>query len=192
MRRPSRGFTIVELLIVIVIIAILAAIMTVMYAGLQQQAKNRAKVSAVGQAAKLIKLYKAANDTYPRNTTGNWCLTQDNTCTGYSGTVTTTNNTLLIDNLKRYGVPPASGGDTVVSGGRYGIQYMYNTSFTLQGESNPLLLLFWLEGVNQTCSGLIGDMISVTDSPPANNFAPALRSSGNSGGKTRCYLMFPT
>ena len=54
----TRGFTIVELLIVIVVIAILAAITIVAYNGIQ----NRAKTSS-GQAAanSLVKKFEALN-----------------------------------------------------------------------------------------------------------------------------------
>lgn len=48
--REQRGFTIVELLIVIVIIGILASITIVGYAGIQQRAQNTVTISSVKQA----------------------------------------------------------------------------------------------------------------------------------------------
>lgn len=186
-----QGFTIVELLIVIVVIAVLATIAIVSFTGIQQRAKNNTKISTVKQIVNLVRLYKAENEEYPRSGGGTWCLTQDNACTGYSGTVSGTNNTALMNDLKRYGMPPADAGDTIVTDGRYGIQYLHAAARTLDSQPNPVLILFWLEGTNQMCAGTVGGMISVADSAPANNFTPANRSSGNSGGKTRCYLMFP-
>ena len=58
-RYISRGFTIVELLIAIVVIAILAAITIVAYNGIQQRAKNTQTISAITAYAKAIKLYEA-------------------------------------------------------------------------------------------------------------------------------------
>lgn len=185
-----RGFTIVELLIVIVVIAVMATIIIISFTGIQQRAKNNAKISTVKQVVNLIRLYKAENEDYPRSGGGTWCLTQDNACTGYSGTVSGTNNTALMNDLKRYGMPPADAGDTIVTDGRYGIQYLYASNRTLSSQPNPVLILFWLEGLNQNCSGLIGGAVSVADSGTPNDFTPAPRSSGNSGGKTRCYIMF--
>ncbi len=46
----SRGFTIVELLIVVVVIAILAAITIVSYNGISRQAKNSALQSDIASA----------------------------------------------------------------------------------------------------------------------------------------------
>ncbi len=64
--RSRQGFTIVELLIVVVVIAILAAITIVAYNGIQNRAKASAAQSAVSQAGKKVLSYAITNaDTYP-------------------------------------------------------------------------------------------------------------------------------
>ena len=60
-----RGFTIVELLIVIVVIGILAAIVIVTYNGIQQKAWNVARMSELREWDTSFSLYKAVNSTYP-------------------------------------------------------------------------------------------------------------------------------
>lgn len=60
-----RGFTIVELLIVIVVIAILAAITVVAYTGVQNQANDAAVRSDLANIAKQYEIYKVENDLYP-------------------------------------------------------------------------------------------------------------------------------
>lgn len=65
-QKNTSGFTIVELLIVVVVIAILAAITIVAYNGIQNRAKTSAAQSAVSQAVKKINLYAVDNgDQYP-------------------------------------------------------------------------------------------------------------------------------
>ncbi len=61
MGKTSNGFTIVELLIVVVVIAILAAITIVAYNGITQRTKNAVVQSAVAQAIKKIETYKVLN-----------------------------------------------------------------------------------------------------------------------------------
>jgi len=65
--RGSRkgGFTIVELLIVIVVIAILAAISIVVYTGIQTRAENTKTIQAVSHYVKALKAYAVVNDDYP-------------------------------------------------------------------------------------------------------------------------------
>ena len=64
--KNKQGFTIVELLIVVVVIAILAAITIVAYNGIQNRAKQSAAQSATSQAAKKIQLYTIEHgDAYP-------------------------------------------------------------------------------------------------------------------------------
>ena len=59
------GFTIVELLIVVVVIAILAAITIVAFSGIQQRALVGSVKSELANTAKLIELAKVETDTYP-------------------------------------------------------------------------------------------------------------------------------
>lgn len=62
----KNGFTIVELLIVIVVIAILAAISIIAYTGIQDRARSTAALSAAKQVADQIALYAVEHDgVYP-------------------------------------------------------------------------------------------------------------------------------
>lgn len=65
MKKSTSGFTIVELLIVIVVIAILATISIVAYNGMQQRARNAQTVSAVTTYIKALQMYKVDNGQYP-------------------------------------------------------------------------------------------------------------------------------
>ena len=64
-KKQQTGFTIVELLIVVVVIAILAAITIVAYNGIQKRAQTSAATSALSQAAKKLALYRVDNTVYP-------------------------------------------------------------------------------------------------------------------------------
>jgi len=67
-RDKADGFTIVELLIVVVVIAILAAITIVAYNGIQQRARTSAMISTLSQASKKLELFKVDNNaSYPAN-----------------------------------------------------------------------------------------------------------------------------
>jgi prepilin-type N-terminal cleavage/methylation domain-containing protein len=61
----TKGFTIVELLIVIVVIAILAAITIVAFNGIQTRARDSSRESSVVALQKALELYNAENDMYP-------------------------------------------------------------------------------------------------------------------------------
>ena len=69
--KTSFGFTIVELLIVIVVIGILAAITIVSFNGVTSKANVSKSQSDLKNMQKLIEMYKVDNGTYP-NTSQNW------------------------------------------------------------------------------------------------------------------------
>lgn len=64
-KRKTAGFTIVELLIVIVVIAILAAITIVAYNGIQNRANDVAIQSDINNLVKKIRLYEVDNGQLP-------------------------------------------------------------------------------------------------------------------------------
>lgn len=106
MKKSTSGFTIVELLIVIVVIAILATISVVAYNGIQTRANNTQTIDAVGQFVKAYSLYAADNGDYP-NAAGclgegypapnNWCLSQSGAteCWGLGAGASVAVNTAL-------------------------------------------------------------------------------------------------
>lgn len=64
-KNKSQGFTIVELLIVVVVIAILAAITIVSYNGITSRANASAAKSTAASVQKKAELYQAENSLYP-------------------------------------------------------------------------------------------------------------------------------
>ena len=66
--RKDRGFTIVELLIVIVVIAILAAITIVAYNGIQNRAKTSSGQSLANTIVKKAEAYNTVESAYPNTT----------------------------------------------------------------------------------------------------------------------------
>jgi prepilin-type N-terminal cleavage/methylation domain-containing protein len=63
--RVQKGFTLVELLIVIVVIGVLAAITIVAYNGIQQNARTSLAKSSLGNANRKLEVYNTENNAYP-------------------------------------------------------------------------------------------------------------------------------
>ena len=72
MKKPQPGFTIVELLIVIVVIAILAAISIVAYTGIQQRARDSKRQSDMKSVEKVLELYHVDKGGYPNCSGGTY------------------------------------------------------------------------------------------------------------------------
>lgn len=86
----SKGFTIVELLIVVVVIAILAAITIVSYNGITARSVNAGLKTELSTASKKIQQYQIENSQYPDNTWVTNNITLGNGAVlSYSSTATT-------------------------------------------------------------------------------------------------------
>lgn len=86
-KRKFSGFTIVELLVVIVVIGILAAITIVSYTGISQKATAASLQSDLSNSAKKLKMYQVEYGSYPTmgtpDSNGMTCPTAPNTDTKY-------------------------------------------------------------------------------------------------------------
>lgn len=86
-RSGNQAFTIVELLIVVVVIAILAAITIVAYNGISNQAKQASLKSDLTSGTTQLNLAKTETDSYPAD--GGALKKSDSTTFQYSGTAAT-------------------------------------------------------------------------------------------------------
>src|SRR5882757_4414165 len=65
LKKRNQGFTIVELLIVIVVIGILAALVITTYAGIQAKARNSKRQTDVQDIQTQLEAYFQTNGNYP-------------------------------------------------------------------------------------------------------------------------------
>lgn len=95
------GFTIVELLIVIVVIAILAAITIVAFNGVQSRSRDSARTATVAQIQKALEAYYSTYGVYPASTPGSGTNVPSGfvgvwgSGAGYSYSVDTTGNWMI-------------------------------------------------------------------------------------------------
>ena len=180
------GFTIVELLIVIVVIAILAAISIVSYIGIQRSAMNTAIISAADQSLDMIQAYYTVNGEYPaQGITA--CITHDSGCQESSGPIEA--NETFTANISTIGRPPSSVPTSDTS--RNGILYSERPGRTFNGEPRTAIIYYYLNGVDQQCG--LGDVAS--DWWTTGDMGPSSTgyTVGNSGGsgKTVCVISVP-
>lgn len=71
-RKKASGFTIVELLIVIVIIAILSTLVVMAYNGITEKANQSRRISDISSVRKALELYRQEVGYYPANGADNW------------------------------------------------------------------------------------------------------------------------
>jgi prepilin-type N-terminal cleavage/methylation domain-containing protein len=142
----KNGFTIVELLIVIVVIGILAAITIVSYNGIQQRSRNTQVITGVEAYYKALRSYHAVNGSYPA-TAG--CLGEgyptDRCWEGDSGTFDV--NATLDSNLASF----ISKKPTLATA-RMSIGITNNMRAGALYVTGPARLIYYLAGPAQACN----------------------------------------
>jgi prepilin-type N-terminal cleavage/methylation domain-containing protein len=171
-RHTRQGFTIVELLIVIVIIAILAAIVIVSYNGISQRARNAARTSAAQQLNKAVHVaivsagagevgrkIEESGQSWHRSCLGTGLPTvgsKSNVCAAYEGSPYAWGVNDFFTFMKTYAtVPSMSNFPAVTStdGDVLYAPYLERGDVNASGVTLPdaFLLEYYLEGTNQDC-----------------------------------------
>ena len=165
-----RGFTIVELLIVIVVIGILAAISFVAYNGIQKRAYNAQTLSTVRTYQSALAAYYVENGQYPA-VPGAVCLGQNyedvnSDGVGDCGELNTNEmvheNAAFNQQLRSVitSLPMAITKRTksTFSGQPWvGITLTHWSEFMVNGKSAPYFIKYVLEGSNESCgAGVVG------------------------------------
>jgi prepilin-type N-terminal cleavage/methylation domain-containing protein len=203
--KKQTGFTIVELLIVIVVIAILAAISVVAYTGITERADTTRRVSAAREWYKRIQTYIATNNTYPPGALNNHaCLgtgnptdldvNPDEDCLG-TGNVKHP-NTSLNNALATLGSFPSFPTNKLVStsaiGTTAGISIRSVDALDPTTPNEKLqypFLYYWLEGINQDC--VLRPVAVPVTGGYTTGAAGVISTVANEGGLTRCMILLP-
>lgn len=199
-RVGKQGFTIVELLIVIVVIAVLAAITVVAYNGIKQRADNTARVAAAKDWYKIWQTYLTQNGQYPGGTSNTHHCLGTGYATDFDANVdedcymsnnvkhpTSWLHTALrtVASLPSYPVAKQTAATNTVAGISVRSHDHLDPS-TPQEKQYYRMLHYWLAGNNQDC-GLRPVAQAVTGGWTASNAAYT----ANDGGLTRCVILLP-
>ena len=112
LKQQNKGFTIVELLIVIVVIGILALLVITTYAGIQQKARNTKRQTDISAIQTQLEAFYQTNGYYPN-------LTDMNSATFLAANLKSLDVTALVDPSN------ATGSKTLVSSATPSKQYGY-------------------------------------------------------------------
>lgn len=194
--RTRAGFTIVELLIVIVVIAILATISIVAFTGIQSRAEDSKTASAIKAYKKALRLHKIDEGSYP--TAGAICLGDQYglftggsvpSCRNSGAQIAVTNGAAQRDALKPYlgGQLPMPStqfihvGTTEYVGGHF---YGSNYNYTLDGT--PVVAIeYFIKG--DACP--VGPVYSTAGSP--NFSSPTVSRTATYTDGSRCFILLP-
>jgi len=204
--RVRTGFTIVELLIVIVVIGILAAITVLAYNGIQQRARNAQRIAAAKEWVEAIKEYTVVNQVYPASLSA-YCIGESNITNldanpdadcGASNNVkhSSASETPAFNagiKTMRSSLPNFPGTPVDITAGIKGSGMLFRSEiYDVGGENiaNYPTLIFFLEGADQDCvlrplanAGLGGNFVKTT----AKNSYPL-----DMGTACRVMLLDPT
>lgn len=187
----QKGFTIVELLVVIVIIGILAAVVVAAYNGIQDRANNQKTESAVNAYRKALIQYATINGAYP--ITANACLGEPFYTNCYTGSNNVAFNNAIRPYMGNVGQLPQPSTNQYTYGAstRAGAAFNYLAAATLDGSVHPWGISYILKGTGQ-CK-----LKGVAGNPPTlfwPNFSITPNASGHTESQSSnsfCRLILP-
>lgn len=140
--QSKHGFTIVELLVVIVVIGILAAITIVSYTGISAKANTSKALTAANSLQNVVEVYASENSTYPATLAA---------ITGYAGATRLPTGISVVA-----GVAGTSGGFTDSPGS---ITTLWGTTITAANFSTTVTYACF----GASCTGTTGGRITYYD-----------------------------
>lgn len=146
--KTIHGFTIVELLIVIVVISILASITVVAFNGIRTRASNTQTHAIVSTHAKTLRLYLTRTGAYPPGLTTRACF--DGTASCWAGAVQSDSDA-LITALKE----ESSSYPTQTPPANMTLSYGTETDSTKGGNYTGWYIAYFLQ-TNVTCPAVSG------------------------------------
>ena len=168
-REKSKGFTIVELLIVIVVIGILSAIVIVAYNGIQERGRDAQRVSDIKAITNALEMYYLDHGEYPSGSgsVNSTALNSSSWSTTADGSWANLRDKLVPKYMSALPKDPIStpGANAQTTGYNYAYfadRYGYYCRTT---PAQMYILIYWLEGSAQSDT-LIGDC--TTTNPPHN------------------------
>ena len=175
-----RGFTIVELLIVVVVIAILAAITIVSYNGIQQNAYNAKSIANADVYKKALLIYAAENGSYPMYPKNVACLGggyPDKNGDGVGDCVVTTSGGVQASQVSIADDPLTAiiGGQPILGDGPY-------RQRPLPAANDQFFVTSQVRYMHRTDAQYNG----------VNNFADAAQSNGKDIALKECYEPLPS
>jgi len=200
MFKTKSGFTIVELLIVIVVIGILAAITIVAYNGIQVRARNNAKMSSASADLRALSGYITATGqnvpgipvcmptgTADYNADGTPDCGNVNNIPPTASEKTATNTALAAEKINlSYPTDPLVAGTAKYTG----IMITYNsTTYGVNGKVQPYFLYFFLEGNDLDCGNAASIKTDGTQSDPLYKLIPARNYSWGTGYTICAYTL---
>ncbi len=159
----SRGFTLIELIVVVGIIGLLSSVVLAALSGARVSARNTERIAQVGEYIKAFEQYQVNANSYPGGaiSSGRYCLGERPNGSCYAGLYS--ENAILNAEAQEYIDPLPSGNDANVP---Y-TGYIYSCTQRSGNFCNGFDLIWFLEGTNETCN-------------------PGFRVNGDQNGATFC------
>ena len=162
MHKNTSGFTIVELLIVVVVIAILAAISIAGYNGIQARSRDGQRKQDIATIKKALELYYIDNGKYPQSSYSSGCKINGSWSTTSDGSWSNLESQLVPQYLSRLPVDPAASTTTnpaISSGFNYDYVAIPSIGWCNNTNTQMYMLAYRLENeaqkyeINGTCTG---------------------------------------